>query len=265
MYEIRLAGSKGLGVFATALIPRGTRIFSERALFTIPRDGDVLAASRVLSEQSKRMLMQLSPQISKELSLIRWTQVVWYTVRSTASDVYARLRGFGGSALSMPSRASVREHMSVLSIFRNNNFNLGDKQAVFPRISRLNHSCQPNAQGNFNEALGRFNVHATRDIKADEELTLNYLPEHGAVRATRQGMLLAGYGFECGCPACDMSSPLGQAGEQRRSQVHERLRLYAEQAANEDVAKPEAELEMTMMLIGLFEDESLVGRELSTM
>lgn len=265
MYEIKHAGAKGLGVFSTALIPRGTRIFSEHPLFTVPPNGDILSAFRRLSEDNRFKLMQLSPQISKQLFVIRWTQVALYTVQQTASDVLARLRGRSNGAPSALNPRSIKEHMNVLSIFRNNNFNLGNRQAVFPRISRLNHSCMPNAQGNFNEALGRFTVHATRDIVADEELTINYLPEHGSARETRQNQLQAGYGFACECPACDVTSTKGRESEQNRLAVHEKLRHYAEEASNGDTADPEAELRMTQTLIALFEDERLVGRELSSM
>ena len=132
---------------------------------------------------------------------------------------------------------------------------------VFHRTSRINHSCVPNAQGNFDDTLSRFNIHATRDIKTDEELTLNYLVERGAERASRQSELLTRYGFACDCPACDMKSARGRAGERRRLQVQKELRAYVEDGAQ----SPEMRFQITRSFIQLLEGEDIVGRELSTL
>lgn len=162
-----------------------------------------------------------------------------------------------------------KEHVTILSIFRNNAFNLGSgsafQQAVFPKISRTNHSCVPNAQGNFHDELGRFNIHATRDIETGEELTLNYLQELGAAREVRQERLMSGYGFNCECAACDMSSSKGRDGEKRRVKMHEELAKYVEGVAGGSVQSSEAELEAVQRFIRLLEGEGIAGRELSTL
>lgn len=157
----------------------------------------------------------------------------------------------------------------ILSIFRNNAFDLGNgsefQQAVFPKISRINHSCVPNAQGNFHSELGRFNIHATRDIEPDEELTLNYLQELGAARESRQQRLLSGYGFTCECPACDLNLARARKGEKRRVRMHKELAKYVESMASGAVQSLEAELETVQRFIKLLEGEGIAGRELSTL
>jgi hypothetical protein len=267
MYEIKSAGLKGLGVFAKELIPRGTRIFSEKPLVAIragQNAGDIYTASRFLSPEDRKRFLGLSTHLTKELKVLRWSQAAWYTAKHTVSSIFRRLGGKGG--FSMPN---VKEHVTVLSIFRNNAFDLGSsskfEQAVFPSISRINHSCIPNAQGNFHEALGTFNVHATRDIKPDEELTLNYLHEHGAARESRQLRLLNGYGFVCECPACDLSSSHGRDGEKRRVKMHEEISNYVEEVASGAVQSLDAELETVQRFIGLLEGEGIAGRELATL
>jgi hypothetical protein len=266
MYEIRTAGLKGLGVFAKQLIPRGTRIFSEQPLLAIRPGqdaGDIYSASRILTTEDKKRFLRLSTHITKELRVLRWSQAVWYTVKHTASSIFSRLGGKG--VISWPN---VKEHVTVLSIFRNNAFNLGSskfQQAVFPKISRINHSCVPNAQGNFHEELGRFNIHATRDVKPDEELTLNYLHEHGAVRESRQLRLFDGYGFTCECPACDLTSSPARDGEKRRVKMHQELAKYVEGTANGAVQSVGAELEAVWRFIRLLEGEGIAGRELSAL
>jgi hypothetical protein len=271
MYTIRSAGLKGLGVFANSLIPRGTRIFSERPLLAIRQDqdaGSLYAGSRLLSAADRGMLMGLSHHVTKELSLIRWSQAIKYTVVQTVSALLGRVGSPGGGGAAFPGWA-LSDHVRLLSIFRSNAFNLGSKsifqQAVFPSISRINHSCVPNAQGNFHDGLGRFNVHATRDIQVDEELTLNYLHEHGAVRESRQRRLLGGYGFDCGCPACDMKLESGRDGEEGRVLMQKALGEYANGIAEGGIENPEKELEMIKKFITLLESDGIAGRELSTL
>lgn len=258
MYEIRTAGVKGLGAFAKSAIPRGTRIFAERPLLAISADGDVYGASRRLSPEAREHFMQLSTHISKQLSFLRWIQVAWYTAKHTFKSVL----GQSPEDHRIGSKRSLQEHMKALSIFRNNVFDLGnDRRAVFRNISRINHSCIPNAQGNFNDSLDRFTIHATRRIEQGEELTISYLQEHGAMRASRQQRLLDSYGFACACPACDSATKAGRDSDERRSKLHSELAEYAQVEGN----TTEGELQLTERFIKLFEDESIAGRELSTM
>lgn len=263
MYEIRRAGEKGLGVFAKTHISKGTRIFSERPLLSISQTqtaGDLFAVSRLLSSKHRGDLLELSSHTTNELSILRWNQALWYTLKSTLSAL---------SAFSLPKRISLSEHVRILSIFRSNAFSLGStssiQQAVFARISRINHSCLPNSQGNFHEGLGMFNVHSTRDIEQDEELTLNYLPERGALRASRQGSLKTGYGFICQCPACDLETKKGLVGEDARVKMSETLREYSEKAPGQGLVGDEAELSVIQAFAALLEGEGIAGREVSVL
>lgn len=122
----------------------------------------------------------------------------------------------------------------------------------------MNHSCVPNAQGNWHSGIERFNVHATRDIGVDEEVTLNYLPEIGSLTAKRREKLLAGYGFKCLCPACGSKS-----GEVRRMEMQSALRSFAEQAETEKDLK--GELRAIKAFINLFEVDGIAGRELASL
>jgi hypothetical protein len=273
MYSIRSAGPKGLGVFAKSFIPRGTRIFSEEPLLSIPQNTDassLYSTSRLLSPEKRIQLLQLSSHVNREQSIIRWNQAFFHIIKQTFSDLRAKLGGRGPTAaLSFPRPGSIKQHSSILSIFRSNAFAIGAKskihQAVFPLISRINHSCIPNSQGNFHETLGKFNIHATRDINIDEELTLNYLQEHGSLQASRQSRLLAGHGFTCECPACDLTLSRGKLGEESRLKMHEALRGFTEVAGKDGVRNTEEELRITKLFIELLEGEGVAGREVATM
>jgi len=49
-----------------------------------------------------------------------------------------------------------------------------EKHGIFPNVARINHSCVPNAFYSWNEAIGRLTVHAVKDIKKGEEITIHY-------------------------------------------------------------------------------------------
>jgi len=269
MYEIRHAGAKGLGVFATSNILRGTRVFSERPLLAIRQDqnaSDVYATSKLLSLKDQKQLLQLSVALTRQLSVIRWIHTLWYTLKQTALDINSSIRGNG--SFSVPTGRSIREHNTILNVFRNNAFELGSagsiQLAVFRSISRINHSCLPNAEGNFNIAIGCFTIHALRDITPDEEIVINYLDSQSAIRETRQEKLLSGYGFACGCPACNLDLTRAVTGEDKRVKIREAFACYAETASAEGQTS-EKELHTMQKLISLFEEEGIYGSELGVM
>ncbi|KAK1976401.1 TPR domain-containing protein [Colletotrichum cereale] len=240
MFAIRQAAGKGLGVFASKPILRGQRILTDQALLTISSSdsGSILQQAHLLSTAGRKSLLSLSVNPSKS-SVLSWLESIW---RSKSAP-----------------RSTISNH-TVLNIFRNNNFNIGNQiQALFPQVARLNHSCVPNSQGNFNQALNAFTIHATRDIGKEEEITISYLDEHLGLRDSRQSALQDGYGFVCGCSACNPAT--SEAGEARRMEIKDRLERFAE-AASED---PNDEFEMMLALLDAYDVEAIRGREVSTM
>ncbi|KAK1687649.1 TPR domain-containing protein [Colletotrichum godetiae] len=241
MFIVRQAIGKGLGVFASRSIVTGQRILTDQALLTITSSdsNSILRQAHLLSAAGRDSLLSLSINPSKS-SVFSWLESIWRS-KSAPQD-------------------TVSNH-TILNIFRNNNFNIGNQtQALFPRVARLNHSCVPNAQGNFNKDLNAFTIHATRKIEPEEEITISYLDEHLGLRQSRQTALHDGYGFTCGCSACS-STTSSEAGEVRRAEIQRKLELFAE-AASED---PEDEFKMMLALLDAHEAEAIRGREVSTM
>lgn len=240
---------------------------AEKAVLAVRSDNEVFAASRALSEVDRQELMLLSTSPVKRSSVLSWTEAAWHATRQALLDMLNVAQGDGKAAARLPDLQSVTDYPAVLNVFRNNNFDIGGgTQAVFQGdVSRVNHACSPNAQGNFNTALGSFTIHAVRPIDAEEEITLSYLAEHGALRASRQSRLMDHYGFLCDCPACDAESQRGRDGEDRRLRMQARLHAYAEQAAEREHPNPEAELEVIRDMIQMHEVEGTAGRELATM
>lgn len=92
------------------------------------------------------------------------------------------------------ANVSLAEWNGALHMFRCNKFSLEDglgyeTHGLFPRLSRLNHSCSPSA---VRHVVGNFALlFARRDVAAGEEVTMRYSPEEGHGKCTDQ--------FTCGC------------------------------------------------------------------
>lgn len=102
------------------------------------------------------------------------------------------------------------------NIVRSNGYPLGPNSevgAIFPLVARLNHACRPNAQHAWNEDRGIEVVHAVRDIKEGEELTLSYLA--GGPSQERQSSLKEYFGFHCTCEACSLPAAELEASDTR--------------------------------------------------
>lgn len=249
MYEVRRAAGKGLGVFATRNIARGTRIVAEKPKFTVASDRDIYPALRELSIKDRAYIAQLSTNPAIKPSLLSWFEPLSHVYRS------------GGDR-----SLAVGEYKRLLAAFRNNSFNIGNEtRAIFHDISRINHSCLPNAQGNFNPSIASFTIHAVKPIDANDEISISYLDEHGALKLTRQARLQQDYGFECRCAACDTSTTRGMEGERRRKAFQSKLKAFVDNRAQRKERDLKGELEMLQMLIRLFEQEGLAGRELASM
>lgn len=258
MFEIRRAGAKGLGVFASRPIARGSRILAERALLSIDRHNpNILTAARRLSPSEQESLLRLSLNESRRSHVLGLLSAVW------------QARPFRAGEL---GRARLHRSRAVLDVFYNNNFALADERgtrAVFPTVARLNHSCVPNSQGNLHAGLGGFAVHATRDIPPGEEITISYLHDQLGLRAARQAKLHEGYGFHCACELCAGNARRLEESHGRRSEMQARLRAFAEQhrqrPAHGSQEAATARLALTRLSIDTHEQEGLAGRELASL
>lgn len=84
---------------------------------------------------------------------------------------------------------------------------MGKGAGIFYDCARFNHSCSSNAYFSWNVRIGKETIHAIKDIKAGEEITLCYCDPHHDVRLRQWE--LKHYGFVCDCPACGDASDSG--------------------------------------------------------
>lgn len=85
---------------------------------------------------------------------------------------------------------------------------------LFVACAHFNHSCTPNSRYAWNEATGKEEVRALRDILPGEEVTVAY---RNVLKPTRERLddILRSHGFVCTCRACTSADRLDDAWRER--------------------------------------------------
>jgi hypothetical protein len=102
------------------------------------------------------------------------------------------------------------------NIIRSNGYPLGpasDVGGVFPNLSRINHSCKPNAKHSWNPVKEQYVVYTIRSVREGEELTVSYLS--GGESKRRQETLKEAFGFTCACELCSLPAAELRASDNR--------------------------------------------------
>lgn len=190
LIEVKDSALKGLGVFAKANIPCGSRVIAEPALLEVKGGNakDIVRAfeSLPLSQQS----------------------------------LYLDLHGHACEPFKRAAERDMEQNWQqipellrrVLTIYAANAFG-----NVFLLGSRINHSCIPNIHFANNPVLEKETFHAIRDIMAGEELTITYIGGTNRTRSQRQAELDK-WGFRCTCLACN-NTLQGREREQKRAEL----------------------------------------------
>lgn len=175
---------KGKGLISTRSLSPGECIISEPPLFTT-----VSLTNANTIEQDLRQIIKSLPKDSQRAFL-------------------SLHNNFPGS----PTPFS--------NIVRSNGYPLGPSSeigGIFPLVSRLNHSCSPNAQHAYNERLGRMLVHIIRPIPQNGEITLSYIP--GGPSSQRQMELKQNFLFICTCELCSLPPSEKRKSDERLSRA----------------------------------------------
>ena len=93
---------------------------------------------------------------------------------------------------------------------------------VFPRLSKMNHSCAPNVHAHYRDGWNAQVVYSLRDIQPGEELLIAYfkITDPRAVRQRRA----QDWGFECTCEVC-VPGPAATEHEELLRQIQVAMRL----------------------------------------
>ncbi|KAK3689363.1 hypothetical protein B0T22DRAFT_170894 [Podospora appendiculata] len=204
LFQITTLPTKGRALVAQAAIRKGTRILSERPLFTL--DGrdchDVIGA------------------IASKLKALRRPEQDRFLTLSNSKRSDASMHPFLGTYITNslpcsrnPAGTAYYHHGAGAQPAE------PDATGIFPTISLLNHSCVPNTCYSFNTRTRHGTVHALRAIPAGEELTIAYLDDD-APRADRRERLQFGFDFACACTACSLPAAQQAASDTRRKHIH---------------------------------------------
>lgn len=95
-------------------------------------------------------------------------------------------------------------------IWKANSFHWSDRRlrpgrygAIFLNLSRVNHSCLPNAEYHADDATGQMIVVSTEPIRSGQEVTICYGDKFQFMDASERNAYLQWvYGFTCKCRAC---------------------------------------------------------------
>ena len=114
---------------------------------------------------------------------------------------------------------SFREKEEV-GIMETNCYGLGCDNVLsglFEVLSRINHSCIPNAERWWDLEREVETLYAIRDIKENEEITVAYSGEiYYRPLSERQDLISRGWRFRCLCQCCKLSDPEAIAASDRR-------------------------------------------------
>jgi hypothetical protein len=233
--EVKESAGKGLGVFATADIPCGTRVLAEEPLLKVDEENgstkDILLAFEKLSVSQK--------------------------------ESYLQLREFAGAAFKCSAEAEIGrdwEAMSplerkILAIWAANAFG-----HVFLLGSRFNHSCIPNIHFAYNPDLGKETFHAVRNITAGEELTITYIDGINRTKGQRLAELDKRE-FVCDCPACENTEEGAMKETKRAEMFHLDQNLAIELRLHTPAAWSQA-LRLAQRLAAMQKSEGLLTRPL---
>jgi len=201
--EVRPVEGKGLGIFATKFIKRGTLIFKEEAQMPNvdqpPPNLQMKADSWI---EYFNVVMALFNQMNDSDKEEYFKLHNKYESDSVERNFRLKLKFQMLKTLTMmmeADHAKAEIILQIVGIYQTNGFDDGLKI----KTSRLNHSCFPNSVTTFE----RNELRACNDIKEGEEITINYM--HGKrlfsmrKRETRQKLLLQAMDFNCSCHLCE--------------------------------------------------------------
>jgi hypothetical protein len=189
LYALEEIPAKGKGIVAIKDIPEGTRILCEEPVITLP---DGLPEYELLSRIHRQVAALDDYKLKVFLSM-------------------HNIHTYGNAA------------ERYLGIFKTNALPIeveDNDGGIFLEACRINHACDNNAQKSWNRNIKRHTVHALRDIKAGEEITIYYLAAHTG-RKNRQMKLQMKFDFICSCRLCSLPSAESKQCDARLERILE--------------------------------------------
>lgn len=218
VYKLSSSPGKGMGLFATELIPKGTNILEEKPVLTCPalsgHRGSIRNPEYLLNFAIQ--IFSLSPHLQRGVFSLRGELV---TVPASLMRQYREILGQlchpDGSHISWRESSRLQDALRIFytnaaTMYEGSSTRLfwrptevGD--GLFLTFSRMNHSCDPNAlwDTDLHGRSGVMSVWAGRDIRPNEEITISYIAAvHTGKPVETRRQILHRWGFECQCSKC---------------------------------------------------------------
>ncbi|KAF8637089.1 hypothetical protein AX17_002994 [Amanita inopinata Kibby_2008] len=192
MYRIAEVAGAGLGMFALADINPGDLILRERPMCLFPIALSVGAINLTPDQLIEQLVSQLTPD----------TRQVFLSLANCKGKSHHNLRGILNTN-ALPAQAMPGSYNGVYG-------------GVAHDLSRVNHSCTPNAIQRWCLIDMMFELRALRPIKKGEQVSITYL-EPLQTRSQRRRELQAKYSFKCNCPICSLPQVESTRSDIRRT------------------------------------------------
>lgn len=150
-------------------------------------------------------------------SSLRWTS--YQSFEDSLASTIASLPAHKQETFFALHNATPKNEHPLIARFRTNCLPIRDETeaAIFATACLINHSCQANMSGGWNPELMAQTIHATRAIKAGEELTINYVLAYTSdVRKEKLGRI---FGFLCNCGLCSRPPLETERSDARRRRI----------------------------------------------
>lgn len=178
-YAIETSPGKGKGMFATRDIAAGHVILNEKVAIkinpaTMPLHAQLNGTTTITSATVCDLILSWHalPRAEKEAFMALHADTRPSKIEPI-QRMLDRLRHDDGTPLTPAEKAT---NTKIVLIFITNAFDApphsGGGAALFLTVSRVNHSCVPNASKDPDITPGHLGLRADRDIKAGEEITV---------------------------------------------------------------------------------------------
>ena len=185
-------------MFAESFISEGSLILSDRPLLTTEIITDVKDVANHMNKL-RDSVSKLEPKKKRQL----------FGLHNARPDL--QLLGlFGSNSISLPLTANKSEQLSLSN---------KPRAAVFPTISRINHSCEPNVVWSWNDQRNCEELRAVIDIPPGTEMTASYV-DVLLTSTDRREELSYKYDFICQCRLCTLPSKQIEILDDKRTEIN---------------------------------------------
>ncbi|TDZ61881.1 SET domain-containing protein 5 [Colletotrichum trifolii] len=234
LFRTRPSGTKGRGIFATEYIPAGSLITQEPPIIFIDRNYMEVVSSEEVRTAIQTLAVEKLPRTTRQIfhELYAGPYEESLTQRMWTNGYIAS----GGPVPQWPGL----DNESDLGMI-----------AVHANISKINHSCRPNAASQWDWDVLAHRLYAARDIAANEEITISYLNPIQTLQ-DRQEYSKNKLGFKCACSQCKASSKSADLSDDRINEI-----LLLESYLESRQIAPAEPTAMAELLVSLYKQEGL--------